>query len=549
MAVVQISRIQQRRGKKNDQTGLPQLASAEFAWCVDTQELFIGNGSVAEGSPYVGNTKILTEHDDLLSLISRYQYARDNTAIQTGTDASHPVLRTMQEVLDQWVTADAFGIIGDGVVDDTVAIQRAIDQLFLNPTTQGLVDARVTLEFLPGTYKITNTLFIPSYATIVGAGLDKTIFSFTGSNTMVRFINDGSTVNSRSIYSTSTYNNQPKNIKLQGITFTTTANNQVGWAFDVVRDSHFSDIAIRGGWVFGPVQANSKAIEMKAVSDIVTCERNFFNNIKLSGFTYGLWSKQDINTNTFDDILFQSLYQGVAFGNGTDLFNPGQEYGPRNVIIQRSMFETILRQGIAVYTGTGNISFENRFVNVGNNSSGSSGATYPVIDYQYHGNSSISDRFEREDEMEVGATYSSIAYAPLVNGHAQRETFATKQVTVSQFNTPKLVFRLPIPIKDQTIVEGQRSVGYEITYTYRSTNKDQSRFGKILINADIDHNRVQLVDDYEWTGTSTESQKLIFTAQLLDSNLDTYKDCIGVFYTNTSTNDSAVMYYTYKMIS
>ena len=61
MAVVQISRIQIRRGKKNAGTGLPQLASGEFGWAVDSQELFIGNGSVAEGAPYVGNTKLLSE--------------------------------------------------------------------------------------------------------------------------------------------------------------------------------------------------------------------------------------------------------------------------------------------------------------------------------------------------------------------------------------------------------------------------------------------------------------------------------------------------------
>jgi len=37
MAVVQISRIQVRRGQKNTGTGLPQLASGELAWAVDTQ--------------------------------------------------------------------------------------------------------------------------------------------------------------------------------------------------------------------------------------------------------------------------------------------------------------------------------------------------------------------------------------------------------------------------------------------------------------------------------------------------------------------------------
>jgi len=54
MAVVQISRIQLRRGKRNEGSGLPQLASGELAWCVDTQELFIGNGAVSEGAPAVG---------------------------------------------------------------------------------------------------------------------------------------------------------------------------------------------------------------------------------------------------------------------------------------------------------------------------------------------------------------------------------------------------------------------------------------------------------------------------------------------------------------
>ena len=65
MAVIQISKIQVRRGQKNSGIGVPQLSSAEFAWAVDSQELFIGNGSVAEGAPAVGNTKILTEHDNI----------------------------------------------------------------------------------------------------------------------------------------------------------------------------------------------------------------------------------------------------------------------------------------------------------------------------------------------------------------------------------------------------------------------------------------------------------------------------------------------------
>ena len=81
MAVVQISKIQVRRGQKLSGIGVPQLSSAEFAWAVDSQELFIGNGSVLEGAPYVGNTKILTEHDNILDLAASYRFANDDTSI------------------------------------------------------------------------------------------------------------------------------------------------------------------------------------------------------------------------------------------------------------------------------------------------------------------------------------------------------------------------------------------------------------------------------------------------------------------------------------
>ena len=54
MAIVSISRIQIRRGRKGQGSGLPQLAGGELGWAVDTQELFIGNGAVSEGAPAVG---------------------------------------------------------------------------------------------------------------------------------------------------------------------------------------------------------------------------------------------------------------------------------------------------------------------------------------------------------------------------------------------------------------------------------------------------------------------------------------------------------------
>lgn len=62
MAVIQISRIQHRRGLESD---LPNLSSAELGWSVDTRKLYIGNGTIEEGAPSLGKTEILTQYSIL----------------------------------------------------------------------------------------------------------------------------------------------------------------------------------------------------------------------------------------------------------------------------------------------------------------------------------------------------------------------------------------------------------------------------------------------------------------------------------------------------
>lgn len=74
------------------------------------------------------------------------------TFTQSGTGA---VLRTRTDKLKETVSVKDFGAVGDGVTDDTQAIQNALDT------------ARVV--YLPkGVYKITNTLTVPQTGGIVG---------------------------------------------------------------------------------------------------------------------------------------------------------------------------------------------------------------------------------------------------------------------------------------------------------------------------------------------------------------------------------------------
>jgi hypothetical protein len=194
MAVVQISRIQVRRGKINSGTGLPQLASGELAWSIDSQELWIGNGAVSEGAPAVGNTKIITQNDlsfnnNLLNLV-QHLYKANDTTIQTGADSNIPVLRPLQDWFDDHVNAKDFGSVIDGVTDDTAALQRAVNQLFLNPATKASVNTpagytnRRVLKLPAGKYITTKPIFLPSYTTIVGAGTDKTLIYYNPVSTI-----------------------------------------------------------------------------------------------------------------------------------------------------------------------------------------------------------------------------------------------------------------------------------------------------------------------------------------------------------------------------
>ena len=116
MPIVQISRIQHRRGKATD---LPQLAAGELGWVVDQQRLYIGNGTVADGAPAVGNTEIVTAGSSgfTTALTHVYKgYLGDGTPIGTGASGDHS--RTLQAVLDDHVSVKAFDAKGDDSTND-----------------------------------------------------------------------------------------------------------------------------------------------------------------------------------------------------------------------------------------------------------------------------------------------------------------------------------------------------------------------------------------------------------------------------------------------
>ena len=225
MAVIQISKIQVRRGQRNV-TGVPQLSSAEFAWAVDSQELFIGNGSVAEGAPYVGNTKILTEHDNILDLAASYRFGASDASITDSID------RSLASKLDEYVSVLDFGAVPDGSTDCTLAFQTAFEQLYKNPDTK----FRKVLTVPNGTYLFASTLNIPPNVIIQGETRDNTVLYIDASN--IQFTtSDGLTLSA---------SNRPKNVNISNLTISRSSGevDLTGLA-----DSTFTNVKFQGEYV------------------------------------------------------------------------------------------------------------------------------------------------------------------------------------------------------------------------------------------------------------------------------------------------------------
>ena len=533
MAVVQISRIQIRRGRKNSGTGLPQLASGEFGWAVDSQELFIGNGSVSEGAPYVGNTKLLSENDNLFDFADTYQY-RSGTNIQTGPNETDPVERTLQARLDDRVSVRAFGCPGDNT-DQTVALQRAIDQLYLNASNKGTPQARVELILEPGEYKITSTIYLPPYATLRGAGADKTFIN-AGNHIAFQTVNETSTPGSYASDAVSTTLNQARNISMSGMTI---KSSNTALQLQSCKDSSFNDITIEGTWSLGNTAASTDVgILLNSLSTAVTCQNNKFSNIYVKNKSYAVWSKWDITENAWQNSRFEELHKAFVFGDGTILGTGGQLFGPNKNRISHSIFDLVEQHAIQVLAGPNNVSESNRYLNVGNNGGSDDLNETPIIQYDDQGCESNNDYFQRQELLGYDAAYLvNIPYNTEIKGDIIAQINTPHTISIGESGTPIKLFKLPA---------ADNGKGYTIDYIYKSNSVQAMRSGTIRIAVDPANDLHVLSDEYEFLGDGQYQESLVFQANNYDENSDGSVDTVAVMMLNSTSGDEATLTYTVK---
>jgi hypothetical protein len=251
MSVIQISKIQVRRGQEN-QTGIPQLDAGEFGWAEDTEHLYIGKRMV-NGAPDDNNSRILTENDlnnifalaniqgAAVATTSSYRYRDD-----VSPDIIHSTVTTIARKLDSTVSLIDFGLVPSVTATDiTTIITDAVHDIFDNEF-QG-ADARRELIIPAGTYYITDVVDLPPYSTLRGEGSSLTTLILTNESTnLFRTVDSsGSTYEDGMTNSRAT---QPRNIRIEGMTLRLDATStQALLALDNVYNAVIKDVKFSGG--------------------------------------------------------------------------------------------------------------------------------------------------------------------------------------------------------------------------------------------------------------------------------------------------------------
>jgi hypothetical protein len=512
MAVVQISRIQHRRGRKNTSTGMPQLSSGELGWAIDTQELYIGNGSVAEGAPYVGNTKVLTEHDNIFEVANQYSYKPTSNIWGFTT----PTGRNLQNKLDDVVSVFDFGATGDGT-DQTVAIQKAIDSLFKNSE----VSNRVILWFPAGEYTISAVLEIPPYTTLRGAGKGKTIITANNCDLLKTIhydpANPLATINT---------NNQARYVEITDMTLATDSDLQTCLDLRSCNYSVFKNLRLEGQWDFGDVSSNHKAISLFSETTAITCQGNLFDNIEIDSFNFGIYSDYDIKNNLFTGCNFYKMKYGVTFGFGIGsigeppIGSVGQLTGPLYNILENSTFDRVDKEGFYVKFGEYNTSRGNRYHNVGSDSADVPVAVTPIIKFETNTNLSDGDFFARTEAYTPNSPTSNTVnqeYVPEVSGRTNFKNKFSYETTIGYTNfLPQSIIKLPI-VDSGTIF---------IDYIYTEDTLDLVREGTIELVINQSSSNVILNENFTYIGNPLYTSSLTFSAAISDygsvkSNEDT----------------------------
>jgi len=409
MAIVQVSRITNRKGLAEN---LPQLAGAELGWAIDERRLFIGNGTLQDGAPVIGNTEVLTEFSDFLLINGAYTYqgAAAGYTVQTGATSGSPISLNLQQWLDQFASVLDFGAVGDGVTDDTDAINRALYQLYCRESNPQI---RRSLFFPAGRYLVTESIVIPPYAMLYGEGINSSVIvldtsspTSTLSEYVARF---GDSLQQTGVNIGTNGATPPIDITISNMGFESLDLVDIFLVEDAEQCT-FMDVSFRGPLVKADLADaidNIACVHFSSTTSLV-CNNITFRRCTFGGTTWGIQTPNQVSGCLVIESTFNTHYQGIQLGDPAPVNG-----GPTGFRILGNIFDNIYAEGIYIAANTRmNASGYNMFYDVGNHFNGTTAPATAVISFVGTSNASIGDIFQRTTAYSGTYPRININYGP-----------------------------------------------------------------------------------------------------------------------------------------
>lgn len=533
MAVIEIAKIQVRRGQEN-QTGMPQLDSGEFGWAEDTENLYIGK-RIADGAVDDTNTRILTENDlaNIFAFISSTSTSAVYYKYRADVSYINAVSQSVQKKLDdQFPSLTDYGVVAQSTgTDITSAFAAAIADIFdnSNPTDYARKDARRTLRIPAGSYVVSNIISLPPYTKLVGEGHGLTTITVTSPNGLFKTVdadgNDYASLNMQSSLKPA------RDVHIEGMTiqFTATLATVAPLiSLDNVTDARVKDCVLGiGNFDWDSTQTvttfntNAKGISIRGnygsgvAGDTVPCKNVYIENCKFSGMSTGTYIVGTVVRPVITDNVYDYCIHGVVVEAG----NAYQ--GPSNGTITDNRFQNIEQEAILIKSyGTTQrsnfLSSNNYFINVGNgdvnqitldNISSRTGTNVDstcTIFFGPAGNKTVNDYFYRRDVANA-TTNTNFYYSPLVVGSTSLDDDSTYTKNINTASSLSVssstsITKFPVTKGDQYI-----KVRYLLTGTNWVTGLKSGlhRKGELDINL-TDTGNSQITDSYNYIDTLDE---------------------------------------------
>ena len=295
-----------------------------------------------------------------------------------------PTSRSLQAKIDEWVSVLDYGAKGDGVTDDTSAINRAFEDLFCEQIN---TEIRRGLRFPAGRYRVSGAIKIPSYSVVMGEGINSSLIVLEAS-AAESYV--ATTADNLLQVDSELGNNGaqlPRNIYIRDIAFIS-QNAAAAFRVNTCKNIGFENVQFRGALTL-PTAAGSN-IAFDVVNSVVNqvSENIQLSHCEIAGGNHGMHLDANVKNITVTETDFHDCYTGVtvkpsASGNGTEVLR-----------ITHSYFDKIYASAINVTEGAGKVlSAFNVYYDVGTEYTATT-VQYRTLDFDSANCASLFDFFK-----------------------------------------------------------------------------------------------------------------------------------------------------------